>query len=71
VEVADRVAFEGLLAGLVTGDLRQATDPMAFKTSMEGRPGQARNSRLQSIEAVIQRQQRVLTEGNDDRLFLG
>jgi len=70
MEVADRVAFEGLLAGFVAGDLQQSADPMMFETSMEGRPGQVRDSRLQGIEAVVQRQPRVLAEGNES-LFLG
>src|SRR6478672_8994172 len=38
---------------------------------MQGRPGQFRNGRLQGIEAVVERQQRMLAEGDDDSLFLG
>ena len=38
---------------------------------MQGRPGQVRNGRLQGIEAVVERQQRMLAEGDDDSLFLG
>src|SRR5262245_25010001 len=71
VEVADRIAFEGLLGGLVAGDLRQPTDAMPFEAPMEGRSGQAWDGRLQGIEAAVQRKQRVLAEGDDDGLFLG
>jgi len=38
---------------------------------MQGRPGQVRNGRLQVIEAVVERQQGMLAEGDDDSLFLG
>ena len=38
---------------------------------MQGRPGQVRNGRLEGIEAVVERQQRMLAEGDDDSLFLG
>ena len=71
VEVADRVALEGLFGGLVTGDLRQTADAVALEAAMQGRPGQVRDGRLQGIEAVVERQQRMLAEGDDDRLFLG
>src|SRR6185312_10388558 len=37
---------------------------------MQGRPSQVRNGRLQGIEAVVERQHRVLAEGDDDALFL-
>lgn len=33
-------------------------------------PGEVRDRRLQTIEAVVERQQRVLAEGDDDRLLL-
>ena len=38
---------------------------------MQGRPGQVWDGRLQGIEAVIEREQRVLAVGDDDGLFLG
>jgi hypothetical protein len=31
--------------------------------------GQVRNCSLQRIEAVVERRQRMLAEGNNDRLF--
>ncbi len=38
---------------------------------MESRARQVRDGGLQGVEAVIQRQQGVATEGDDDRLLLG
>jgi len=70
VEVTDRVTLEGFLSGLITGDLRQTADRVAFKAPMQGRPGQMRDRRLQGIEAVVQRQQCMLAEGDDDRFLL-
>jgi hypothetical protein len=59
VEVADRVALEGFLSGLVTGDLRQTADRVAFKAPMQRRPGQMRDRRLQGIwlALLLDRQQ--------------
>src|SRR6185295_3027520 len=51
VEVADRITLEGFFSDLVTGDLRQTADRVAFKAPMQGRPGQMRDRRLQGIEA--------------------
>ena len=71
VEVADGIAFEGLPGGLVAGDLGQAADAVPLQTAVKRRPGQVRQRRLERVEAVVQRQQGVLAEGDDDRLFLG
>src|SRR5437588_8379824 len=62
VEVADRVAFEGLSGGRVASYLRYPADAVTLEASMQRRPGQVRDCRLQSIQAVVQRQQRVLAE---------
>ena len=70
VEVTDRVTLEGFLSGLITGDLRQTADRVAFKAPMQGGPGQMRDRRLQGVEAVVQRQQCMLAEGDDDRFLL-
>ena len=71
VEVADRVALERLLGRLVAVDLRQPADAVALEAAMQGRAGQMRDRRLQGIEAIVERQQRMLAEGDDDRLLLG
>jgi hypothetical protein len=70
MEVADRVALELLLGGRVAGHLGQAADPMALQTAMQGRARQVRDGGLEGVEAIVQRQQGVLAEGDDDRLFL-
>jgi hypothetical protein len=42
-----------------------------LETTVQGRTGQPRNGGLESIEAVVQRQQRLLAEGDSHRfLFL-
>ena len=43
---------------------------MPLKTAMQRRSGQVRQGRLQCIEAVIQWQQCVSTEGHDECIFL-
>ncbi len=52
VEVADRVTLEGFFSDLVTGDLRQTVNRVAFKAPMQGRPGQMRDRRPQGIETL-------------------
>ena len=69
VEEADGVAFEFLPPGLVAFDIGQARDAMSLQAPMKGGPRQMRDRGLQSIEAVIQRQQRVTPECNDHRLL--
>lgn len=60
VEVADRVGLEFALRFLVASHLGQPADPVPLQAAMQGRAGQMRDRRLQGIETVIQRQQRVL-----------
>jgi hypothetical protein len=43
---------------------------MTLKATMKGRARPMRNGRLQSIEAIVERQQGVSSEGDDHRLFL-
>ena len=70
VEVADRIALELLLSGLVAFDLGQAGDPVALQATMQRRSRQPRDCHLQRVEAVVERQQRVSAEGDNDRLLL-
>ena len=65
MEIADRVAFESFLGWLVALDLRQSRDTVAQQTSVQLRTRQMWDRWLQRIEAVVQRQQRVLAKGND------
>ena len=69
---AERIVriFELALGRGFAFDLRQPGDPMALQTAMQRRARQVRNGRLQSVEAVVERQQGMPSEGDDDRLFL-
>ena len=69
VKEADGVALELLPLGLVALDIRQARDAVTLQAPMQRRPRQVRDRWLQGIEAVVQRQQRVASEGDDHRLL--
>ena len=61
----------GHLAGLLDQNLGQAADAMPAQASMQRGARQMRDRRLQGVEAVVERQERVTAEGHDDRLLLG
>ena len=65
MEVADGVGLELLLGFFVAGHFGQPADPMALQTPVQRRPRQLRDRGLQGVEAVVQRQQRVLAESDD------
>jgi hypothetical protein len=67
----DSRTYSRMFGWLVAGHLGQAADPVALKATVQGRPRQVRDRRLQRIETVILRQQRMLAEGDNHRLFLG
>ena len=71
LEVADRVALELGALGLVTLSFGKAADAMTLEAAVKARAGQVRKRGLESVEAVVQRQQRVAAEGNDHGLVLG
>lgn len=70
MEEADRIGFELLPGRLVALDIWQARDAVALKAAMQGRSRQMRDRRLQAIETVVERQSRMPTKGDDDRLVL-
>ena len=70
VEVADRISLELLAPGAVALHVRQTRDPMPLQTTVQRRAGQLRDGRLQGIEAVVERQQRMPTKGNDNSFLL-
>ncbi len=71
MEIADRVDLELLLRGrLVASDLRQSTDAVTLKTTVQRRARQHRNRCLKRIEAIVERQQRVLAKGNSKSFLL-
>ena len=43
---------------------------MALQTPMKGRARQMREGGLQGVKAVVERQQRMPSKGDDDGLFL-
>jgi hypothetical protein len=43
---------------------------MALEAAVQGRAGRERYFGLEGIEAVVERQERVLAEDDDDRRFL-
>ncbi len=61
--------LELLALGLVSLDIRQPRDAMTLQAPMQRRSGQVRDRRLESIETIIQRQQRMSSEG-DNRCLL-
>ncbi len=70
MEETDRITVELLPLGLAAFHFRQPADAMPFQAAMQRIACQAGDRSLECIEAVIQRQQRVLAKGNDDRLLL-
>jgi len=44
---------------------------VALQAAVQGRARQVRDRRLKRVEAIIERQQCVLAEGDDDRFLLG
>src|ERR1700678_1030202 len=70
MEIADRIGLEFPYGGGFAFDLRQPGDPMASQTPMKGRARQVRDGRLQGVKAVVERQQRMPSEGDDDSLSL-
>ncbi len=53
MEVADRVALELPLRGLVTFDIWQAADAVALQAAVQGRARQVRDRRLKRVEADV------------------
>lgn len=70
MEIADRIGLEFALGGGFAFDLRKPRDPVALKTPVQGRARQMRDGRLKRVEAVVERQQSMPSEGDNDSLFL-
>src|ERR1039457_2715627 len=72
MKVADGVLPKLLPGWLVAFHIGQPADAVPLKTPVQRRAGQLRNRGLERVEAIVQRQQRLLAEGNCYRfLFLG
>ena len=70
MKIADRIGLEFAFGGGFAFDLRQPGDSMALQTPVKGRARQMRDGGLQSVKAIVERQQSMPPEGNDDGLFL-
>ena len=70
MKIADRIGLEFAFGGGFAFDLRQPGDPVALQTAVKGRARQMRDGGLQSVQAVVERQQSMPSECNDDGLFL-
>src|ERR1700678_4719194 len=70
MKIADRIGLEFSFGRGFAFDLRQPGDPVALQTSVKGRARQMREGGLQSVQAVVERQQRMPSEGDDDGFFL-
>ena len=70
MEVAERVGLELALVGFVALDAGQSGDAVPLQAAMQGRTRQVWQRRLQRVEAIVERQQRVAQERHDDRLLL-
>ena len=70
VEEPDRIGFERPLARLVALDLRQAADAVAVQAAVQAGSRQVRQGRLQSVQAVVERRQRMPAERHHRGLLL-
>jgi hypothetical protein len=69
MKIADRVSLEFPLGGGFALDLRQPGDPMPLQAPMKRRARQVGDGGLQSVKAVVERQQGMPPEGDHDRLL--
>ncbi len=65
MEVTNGVGVELLALRQALVGLWQAADAMALQAAMQRGPRQLRDRLSQGVETVIERQQRVLPEGDD------
>jgi hypothetical protein len=70
MKIADRVSLEFSLRRGFAFDLRQPGDPVALQAAMQRRARQMRDGRLQGVQAIVERQQSMPSEGDNDGLFL-
>ena len=70
MEIPDRVSLELAPGRSFAFDLRQSRDSMTLQAAMQRRARQARDRRLERVEAIVERQQGMPSEGDDHGLFL-
>ena len=71
MEVANRIGLKLPLGRSFAFDLRQPRYSMALQAPMQRRARQMRDGRLQSIKAVVERQQRADSSGRRNTIFVG
>ena len=71
MEVADRVGLEALPAWLFALGDGQAGDGVTLQAAVQAGAGQLGDTRLQGIQAVVERQQGMAAEGDDHGFLLG
>jgi hypothetical protein len=67
--VTERAWFELLVGGPLARGVRHAPDTRPLPAAMPGRPGQVRPRRVPRLQAVIQREPRLLAQRAQQRLF--
>jgi hypothetical protein len=70
MEVTDGIGFELLAGRAGCIEMGQSADAVALEATVKGGAGELRDGGLESVEAVIKRQERVLAKGHDDGLLL-
>ncbi len=70
MEVADRIDLELLAPGTITVPIGKSGDAVPFEAAVQRRPSQLGDGRLQGIETVVKRQQRMPAKGNDNSFLL-
>ena len=70
MKLADRIGLEFAFGGGFAFDLRQPGDPVALQAAMQRRARQMRDGRLQGVQAIVERQQSMPSQGDNDGLFL-
>ena len=70
MEVTDGIGFELLAGRAGCIEMGQPADAVALEATVKGGAGELRDGGLESVEAVIKGQERVLAKGHDDGLLL-
>ena len=70
VKVADGIGPESLLGWLVALNLRQPADAVTLIAPMKRRASEMRDGGLQGVKAIVERQQRMLSESHRDGFLL-
>ena len=70
IESFDRGILDRSVHVRAVFDVRHPRDAVALETAVKGRTAQVRYRGLKGVEAVVERQERVLAEGGGDDRFV-